>query len=372
MKQLYFDEAGFTGNNLLDEVQPYFCYLGLSSDIECEQYFFSLKTKYGYSSGEVKGQKLCKTQKGQKLLKELWTFCSDRVKFVLHNKKYALAAKIFEYVYEPVFAEHNTILYNSGLHLFFANFLYYDFLLKIDKDAETIFTSFQDFLRSKNNPDFMSFDSMAYDESSFLGYFIKFCDRNRRKIVSEVDFDNNTNSWLLDLTSTSLFSLLGSFEGDGTERLDVICDSSKPLISFSSFLDASIGNEQIVYAGLREGEKHRLTFNLANKIKIEDSKKCISLQMSDFLASSIVYSVNHDDLFSTDIQNLSDGCFEKAVSVMPINVMSDYTCTEINAYLEMLKTLSMSYSKKEKILRIIFLTQFIHEKHKFNLLKYLR
>lgn len=122
MKHLYFDESGFTGNNLLDMNQPFFCYLGLDSNSEIENSFLHSKAVYGYTESEVKGFRLCKSVNGQKLIKELWNLCSDKIKFVLHDKKYALAAKIFEYVYEPVFADCNIILYNSGLHLFFANF----------------------------------------------------------------------------------------------------------------------------------------------------------------------------------------------------------------------------------------------------------
>lgn len=122
MKHLYFDESGFTGTNLMDKDQPIFCYLGLECSPDIETAFLELKAKYRYGDSEVKGTNIIKHTHGQNLLKELWSLCAGKVKYVLADKKYALAAKIFEYVYEPVFAEHNTILYNSGLHIFFCQF----------------------------------------------------------------------------------------------------------------------------------------------------------------------------------------------------------------------------------------------------------
>lgn len=373
MKHLYFDESGFTGNNLLDMNQPFFCYLGLDSNSEIENSFLHSKAVYGYTESEVKGFRLCKSVNGQKLIKELWNLCSDKIKFVLHDKKYALAAKIFEYVYEPVFADYNIILYNSGLHIFFANFLYYDFLFLIDEKAEAVFSSFQEFIRSEKSIIFSDNLSLNSDESSFLKYFISFCKKFSKKIASDVSFNDEADSWLLDLSATSLFNLLGAFEGEGVEPLVVVCDNSKPLLSFASFLDAEINNEKIAYAGLRDGEKSRITFNLAKKIEFGDSKTNVSLQIADILASSIIYAANHKtESFSEEIRALSENSFARNVSVMPLNILEDYTELELSAYLEMLRILSLSYSKKEKLFRVSCLTNFIEKRHRFDLLRYLK
>ena len=50
MKKIYFDEAGNSGNNLLDPVQPFFCYLGFEDDNpNTIADFYALKTKYKYN-----------------------------------------------------------------------------------------------------------------------------------------------------------------------------------------------------------------------------------------------------------------------------------------------------------------------------------
>ncbi len=43
MKCLYFDESGFTGNNLMDKDQPIFCYLGLECSPDIESAFDSVQ-----------------------------------------------------------------------------------------------------------------------------------------------------------------------------------------------------------------------------------------------------------------------------------------------------------------------------------------
>ena len=73
MRKIYFDEAGNSGNNLLDKEQPLFCYLGFEDcDSNTIEDFYSLKRKYKYKTDlEVKGASLSKSVTGQKFLIEL-------------------------------------------------------------------------------------------------------------------------------------------------------------------------------------------------------------------------------------------------------------------------------------------------------------
>lgn len=73
MKKLFFDEAGNTYNNLLDEQQPYFAYLGFwDKDDDTVEKFLKLKEKYHYPKNqENKGITLAKSKPGQKFLIEL-------------------------------------------------------------------------------------------------------------------------------------------------------------------------------------------------------------------------------------------------------------------------------------------------------------
>ncbi len=371
MKHLYFDESGYTGNNLLDNTQPTFCYLGVDCSTELENAFLSLKTKYQYSNSEVKGTNVVKHKAGQKLLKELWPLCAEKTKFFLADKKYALAAKMFEYVYEPVFADHNVIIYNSGFHIFFTNFLYWNYFTKSNRSAESIFANFQKFIKGKKQIDFVDSIKPEPLPDNPLYPFFKFCQMYRNKIASDITFSESFDTWILDITDTGLFSLLAAFEGDGTESLQVVCDDSKPITAFKDFLDVEVGDTRKLYAGVRE-HKLRINFNLANKIEMKSSKTCISLQIADFLAASVVYAFNKSDDFSKDISKFASNSMVADISLLP-RPLSDYSEEEISSYLTMMEILGDSkMTYREKLHSVWYLSRFIKPCHKFDLLKYLQ
>ena len=372
MKHLYFDESGYTGNNLLDTTQPTFCYLGLDCTPELQNAFISLKSNYKYSNTEVKGTNVVKHTVGQKLLRELWLLCAEKTKFFLVDKKFALAAKMFEYVYEPVFADHNVIIYNSGFHIFFTNFLYWNYFTKSDASAESIFANFQEFIKEgKKKIDFVNSIKPVPKEDDPLYSFFKFCQLYKDKIASDITFTDSFETWILDVTDTGLFSLLTAFEGDSIEPLQVVCDDSKPVTAFKDFLDIEVGDTRKLYAGIRE-HKQGINFNLADKVKMESSKNCIPLQIADFLAASVIYAYNKDDEFAKDIRNIAVNCMTSEVSLLPVSV-SDYTDEEIQAYFEMMDILSDENIVYREILHAVWLlSRFIKPCHKFDLLKYLK
>lgn len=368
MKCLYFDESGFTGTNLMDKDQPIFCYLGLECSPDIETAFLELKAKYRYGDSEVKGTNIIKHTHGQNLLKELWSLCAGKVKYVLADKKYALAAKIFEYVYEPVFAEHNTILYNSGLHIFFANFLYWEYLTQSNKSAELIFEKFHDFIKSHKESDFVeSIGSVSYLNDPLI-YFYQFCNLYKEQIASDITFDDPADIWILDITNTALFSLLSAFEGDGSDPLKVTCDNSKPICAYKNFLDVQIGNEQPLYIEF-QGVKRRINFNLASEIQMEDSKNCVALQIADFLVSSVIYAYTNNDEFTKEIKPFLNNSIEISISS---RLPSDYSYSEICGYLTMLDLLSRKeLNYYEKLYAVQRISYDIRLCHKLDLLKYL-
>lgn len=340
MKYLYFDEAGFTGNNLLDNTQPYFCYLGLDSSESIENEFLNIKQHYGYSCDEIKGRNLSKTHNGQEVIRTLWEKFANHAKYVVHDKKYALAAKMFEYTYEPVFSDINTLLYKSGFHLFITLFLYVNFLTS-DKTAESMFNSFVNFIRNKDkSTSMLNLTGTKPDKTSPMRCFFDFCKNNIQKIENEIDFTTPIEKWLLDLTDTSLYSLLVAFAENNNEELYTFCDESKPLLSCSDFLNAFIGDKRILYNDLL-GKKMRFNFNLAKPIEFKNSKNCLSIQLTDCLVSSIYYAMLHEnEAFSKKILQLSDAAFDGEHSVLPVANNNAFSDNETSLNLHLLQELS--------------------------------
>ena len=100
---IYLDEAGFTGNNLLDPEQPLLVYssLALEEGLAAELLDEALD-KFRIHSEELKGARLVRSRKGKQVISWLLEKCADQSLLFIADKEYALACKFFEYVYEPV------------------------------------------------------------------------------------------------------------------------------------------------------------------------------------------------------------------------------------------------------------------------------
>jgi hypothetical protein len=348
MKRIYFDEAGFTGNNLLDKTQSNFCYLGLVSSDEVEQKYLELKDKHGYSKQEVKGINLSKSTKGQKFIKDIWTKFNTNVNFVVHDKKYALAGKLFEYTYESVFQNVSTLLYRSNFHIFITT-LFYSLFIKSDITAEYLFNKFTEFVKERDGNRKIDLIGKKPEKDNPLILFYSFCKNNMSEIACDIDFSSKTSQWLLDLTNTSLYSLLVQFAGDSNEELYAFCDKSKPLLTQLEFINAFVGDKRILYNDLL-GFRMRSNFNLAEPAKLIDSKDSVSIQIADCLVSSIYYSlVNPTEPFSQEIMKLADVAFDGDHSVCPSMRNSSFSEEEIQLHFWLMKELSRKTDKTKKM-----------------------
>lgn len=86
-QKIYFDESGFTGNNLLAPDQRYFAYASVATDDNEAALFVSeLVAKYGIQGGELKGSKLVRFNKGRKAIDEILGRFSKRLKVSISEK----------------------------------------------------------------------------------------------------------------------------------------------------------------------------------------------------------------------------------------------------------------------------------------------
>lgn len=149
-QKIYFDESGFTGNNLLHPHQNYFAYGSVATDdIEAQEFVTELIKKYGIQGGELKGSRLVQFNKGRKAVDEIFTHFEGRIKLSISEKKFALACKFFEYIFEPCISDINSLFYGIGFHKFIANMLYIEFMAR-GAGAEQIFEEFENLMRSRD------------------------------------------------------------------------------------------------------------------------------------------------------------------------------------------------------------------------------
>lgn len=303
---IYCDESGFTGENLLHDEQTIFSYASISCDeTEAEEFIKYIIKKYKIQTTELKGTNLLtqKSTKGKVAILEILRHFNGKYKVSIHNKKFALACKFFEYIFEPVIASSSTLFYKNDFHLFIANFLYMLFSVN-DLNAEKIFEKFEESIRTKQfNKLEALFNELQRNKDDFITpMIIDFIEIHHKIIKEEIE---NLPKWTLDLTTASLHILLANWNKDNDYSLQVFCDNSKPLEYDKKFFDCFIGRKDKIYSPFIK-TTIPLTFNLHEGIKMVDSKTNYGIQIADVISVAYAYAFKNDDEFSKEVQKIGE------------------------------------------------------------------
>jgi hypothetical protein len=301
-QNIYFDESGYTGNNLLHPKQKFFAYASVATDdVEAKDFVEGIISKYGIQGRELKGKNLLKFGKGRKAIDEIFSHFDGRLKISVSDKKFALACKFYEYIFEPCYSEINSLFYDLGFHRFIANILYMEFSAR-GAGAEEIFVEFEDLMRTGREAGIKNiFLSSVHDGNSpVLTQIREFAQYRAEDVRAELAGLTGVGAgkWILDLTSTSLFTLLSNW-GTEYEQITAICDPSRPLQADQSLFTEMIGREDRIYSNAF-GESHPITFNLSGPLLFQDSKIAHGIQIADVIAAASVYVMSGAGDKSTD------------------------------------------------------------------------
>jgi len=290
-QKIYFDESGFTGNNLLHPRQNYFAYASVATDDdEAKSMVEKLIKKYNIQGGELKGANLVKFAKGRKAITEILDAFDGRIKISISDKKFALAGKFHEYIFEPCYSDINSLFYGIGFHRFIANVLYMEFTAR-GAGAEELFSEFESLMREGNSKNLEGiFSSSAIAEHSEVIRMIREFSQIRHKdITDELESlaDGETGKWVLDLTNTALYTLLANW-GTEYDVLTAVCDHSKPLQHNQEMFNSMVGNTEKIFSDMG-GQSHPITFNLSGPIEFASSHESHGIQIADAIAAAAVY-----------------------------------------------------------------------------------
>ncbi|NQY38261.1 MAG: DUF3800 domain-containing protein [Alteromonadaceae bacterium] len=297
---IYFDESGFTGNNLLDKQQKFFSYASVvSDDIEAKGLVEHIIRKYKIQNGEIKGGNLVKNRKGRRAIDEIIEAMKGRIKVSISNKKYALAGKFFEYIFEPSLQRNSMLFYSTNFHKFVSTILYVE-LTSRGAMAEEIFEDFENLMRSGDFDGLKALFTATKnpDMSPVLELIFDFAIMNKDAIVDELEgyAGEGAGKWVLDLTNTALFSILAQWGMEYSE-LTAYCDNSKPLDHDQQLFNAMVGNTSKKFTRIA-GFDNPISFNLKEPLNLVDSKNVYGIQLADAVAAAFVYacdSSNQDE-----------------------------------------------------------------------------
>src|SRR5690348_13191999 len=128
MVTIFLDESGYTGQDLMDTVQPIFTLATLClAEDDCrglkEQFFRTLK------SSELKHSRLVRNLRNRRLLLDFLKKLSktpELVKVLFTHKRYALVNKLVQYVINPVARKEGLDLRIKGIDLAFTYSIYHE------------------------------------------------------------------------------------------------------------------------------------------------------------------------------------------------------------------------------------------------------
>jgi hypothetical protein len=302
---VYFDESGYTGENLLKSDQPTFSYATVKIDnSKAEELVESIFKKYPKQtqSGELKATTLLKTEKGKQAILDILNTLRDDIKISVSDKKFALAAKFFEYMIEPVISSKNSIFYQLKFHKYIANVLYMSLVIGQDNLAKELFKRFEKLIRNKQESNFNDLlalidENIESASEEFIKKLLLFIQIHKQVVWDEL---KDLPKWTVDLSIMALNALFSELGKNGDEII-AYCDSSKPIFEQKDIFNNMMGRTDIVYSPFltEDGAKIPMTYNL-KELNLVDSKDYKAIQLADIVAGTSAYifrmfSQNKDD-----------------------------------------------------------------------------
>lgn len=303
MEKVFCDETGFTGPDLLNPDQQFFGYASVRiAPQRAEEILAEIRTRFPLQMPEWKGSKMLSTRRGREAALAVFDAVCTQSITVVADKRFALAGKLFEYIFEPVLYSVSEPLYQRGFHKFIANLLYLH-LRANQAPVDNLLSAFQDGVR-KNDfsviTNALAPPGAGTGAEEFANLITKFCVSQGGLIEAEIAKVGIPllDKWGLDLTSTCLTGLLGLW-ADRNVPLDLILDDSKPLLDWWDAVrnlyeirPGPSGPGQYITI---EGRRSRVQFSLSCTPLFGSSKVTAGLQIADVVAAVVSDAFQHRD-----------------------------------------------------------------------------
>ena len=295
---VYLDESGFTGGNLLDGDQSILVFAAVSiGETDAPQIWSEVVSRSRANSRELKGSNLTGHSAGRAAITWLLENTNRRTKLAVINKRYALAGKFFEYIFEPVLAERSEWLYAMDFHRFVALALYRPFAAGYPYASE-ILGNFQILVNRGDLAklaDICNPSGYTLDETDPLTHLITFALCHRQRIETALQSIGPTEtepSWALELSSTTVHCLLAGW-AEEYEPLSVYCDHSKPIAANREILDAMVGRQDKVHMHFGSHKGRSFVYNLSQPVQLVNSRQFSGVQIADVWASALTHAFRH-------------------------------------------------------------------------------
>jgi hypothetical protein len=289
---LYFDESGYTGQDLLNADQPIFVHASNNlTDDEARD----LVSEFFWRSRavELKHADLCFTDAGQHSIVRFLEFLNShpgRFAAVVAHKRYVLVSLLVDFWVEPGFRQMGLNLYERGGNIALANLLYGALNVVMPGRAiDRFLEALQAMLRSRS-------------DASYEAFGIELADARRRAPSLDKLFDlisdsnellggiNHLRALPIRLTdvlgTTGILTLVSWWRARSDARFELIHDSSSALRRQKAGWEAILASD--VPAAVTGVDRRTVTFPLrVDTVRLGDSKSHLQLQLADVVAGAV-------------------------------------------------------------------------------------
>ena len=310
-QKVYFDESGFTGTNLLNQDQTVFTYAAIGLDNKkANEIIDIIRAKFPTQAQELKFKNYSKSSKCEEFCLFVIELLKDYSGVVVFDKKFALCAKFFEYMFEPVIANVNSYFYAANFHLFITYKIY---ALLGDLQKTPLLLNFENVMTQENK--YLEFQNFASKIIPNLSLQMKsrrtleeniytFISLNKRVIEDELQSlsgNTPTDKYTLDLTTTAFLTLCG-FMTEKFEEVEPIYDDSKMMDAHKNIFNGFVGRK-IEFKTPVFNRNFRVS--ITKELESANSKIESAIQLADLLAgiTSYAYSKQNSKIIDSLVNN---------------------------------------------------------------------
>ncbi|GAA3555853.1 DUF3800 domain-containing protein [Snuella lapsa] len=324
---IYFDEAGNTGQDMLNQDQRVFVLASVNYNIEQQN---EIKSDFDLD-GELHFKNLKNSGAGrQKVLTFLnskW-INENHIFLSYTNKGFATCGYVVDLLVETVFYHKGYDLYLQGRHIAYTNWLFYFGNFYWNKQLFKIFLeSFVVMIRTKEQADINNFYTLAnelynqIEEKLILKPIIE-----SKKHIDEVM--TAIDKFSIDVTFSTFLVLSDKWSKFLKERIEVRFDQSKQLEHYNKYIEETLKLQEADAKTIEIGFDNRtMTFpHQINSVKLVDSTDEFGVQCADLIASALAFAYNNEDgkfqKFSNQIKESKLFQLSNAHSIWPIDDVS--------------------------------------------------
>ncbi len=304
---IYFDEAGNTGQDLLNQQQKIF----VLASVRFNNEQVNELSKIFNNVTEIHFKKLKNSSSGRNQIIEFLNhklICEQNIIVSVCHKKFATIAHIVDRLIEPVFYDKGIDLYFEGKNLIYANFLFYLGETIWEKsEFNNLLEAFIKMMRTKDEISITNFYLITNSFSQQIDerlktIFITPIIKSRQQIKSILE---SVDKFSLDVTLSSFFTLCDLWYKKLNTKINIVFDNSKQ-IGFYQEVIKSMKQMNIEIQEVGYGNRTMIFPTQIDNVILKDSSTDLSLQFSDLIASTIAFMYNNQNekhkLFIENIQ----------------------------------------------------------------------